>query len=50
MRDANPYVPSDVENPSMAQTYQSHLKVTTNYLLKDLFNKCCISANNFLLQ
>ena len=43
MRDANPYVPSDVENPSMAQTYQSHLKVATN-LLKYLSNKCCISS------
>ena len=49
MRDANPYVPSDVENPSMALMHQSHLKVATN-LLKDLFNKCSISANNFLLQ
>merc|ERR1711997_1394574 len=29
MRDANPYVPSDVENPSLAQTYQSHLKGIT---------------------
>ena len=27
MRDANPYIPSDVENPSMAQTRQKHLKV-----------------------
>ena len=27
MRDANPYIPSDVENPSMAQTRQKHIKV-----------------------
>lgn len=37
MRDANPYVPSDVENPSMALTNQNHLKVDIN-LLKDLIN------------
>ena len=27
MRDANPYVPSDVENPSMALMQQNHIKV-----------------------
>jgi len=43
MRDANPYIPSDVENPSMAQTRQKHLKGITKEhfekigLLKDYY-------------
>ena len=31
MKHANPYIPADVENPSMAQMYQKHLKVSTNH-------------------
>ena len=34
MNHANPYIPSDVENPSMSQLHQKHLKVTQSAYIR----------------
>ena len=39
MNHANPYIPADVENPSMAQMFQKHLKVSTYHLDGQICNK-----------
>ena len=39
MKHANPYIPADVENPTMAQMYQKHLKVSTYHHNGQIFIK-----------
>ena len=43
MKHANPYIPADVENPTMAQMYQKHLKVSTMYIHTTLMVKFALN-------